>query len=65
MAAILLAVAAVCAIGWLSEHVSLLAVLWYLEEKKIPFPSEEEMKRGCKWATRHLVSDLTGRRPKR
>lgn len=63
--AVLVAALLVCALGWLVDHVSLLVVLWYIEEKKIPFPSEEEMKRGCKWATRHLVSDLTGRKSKR
>ena len=65
MAWVIGAAAAVCAMGWLVEHVSLLSMLWYLEDKKIPFPSEEEMKRGSKWAVRHLLSEVFGKRPMR
>lgn len=54
--------AAVCAVGWLTAKVSVLALLWYLEQKKIPAPSDEEMERGAKWAAVNLVQDLLHRR---
>ena len=55
----MLAVAAlICAGGWLMEHISVLALLWYIEEKKIPYPSPMEMKKGAQWAAKHLVKSL-------
>lgn len=53
--------ALICAGGWLMEHISLLAALWYIEEKKIPFPSKEEMRKGTRWAARHFFKGLIWR----
>lgn len=59
MLAVVLTVAAlICAGGWLMEHISLLTVLWYIAEKKIPFPSKEEMRRGARWAVQHFMEGL-------
>lgn len=58
---VLTTTALVCAAGWMIAHISLLAVLWYIEEKKIPFPSEEEMRRGTRWAVKHLMKGLPWR----
>lgn len=51
-------VAAVSSIGWFTQRVSTATLLWYLEQKKIPFPSDEEMRRGSEWVTSHMVKDL-------
>lgn len=49
MTAIVLAVvAAVCALGWLTRYISTAVLLWYLQEKRISPPSEEDMMRGAK-----------------
>lgn len=58
LAAVLAVAALICAVGWLMEHISLLAALWYIEEKKIPFPSDEEMRRGTRWAVQHFMKGL-------
>lgn len=54
--------AAVCAVGWLTAKVSVLALLLYLEQKNVPAPSDEEMERGTKWAAANLARDLFRRR---
>lgn len=51
----------VCAIGWLRERVSLYAILWYLEQKNVPAPLDEEMERGTKWAVTNMARDLLHR----
>lgn len=63
---VLLGLAAVlCAGGWFIRFVSCAALLWYLNEKGIPAPSEEEMKRGCSWALSHILSDALCRKNRR
>lgn len=57
---ILLVAVGICAAGWLKARISLYAVLWYLAQKDVPYPSDEEMDRGVKWAAGHMVRDLLG-----
>ncbi len=52
---------AVCAIGWLTSKVSVYALLWYMEQKNVPAPSDEELERGTKWAVANLTRDLLHR----
>lgn len=66
MAAIVLAVVAgICAIGWLTRYISTATLLWYLQEKGIPLPSEKEMKAGTEWVVSHMVRDLFCRKNRR
>ena len=51
----------VWAVGWLTAKVSLYAILWYLEQKNVPAPSDEEMERGTRWAAANLARDLLHR----
>lgn len=61
MVILLVVAAGVCAVGWLRACLSLYAVLWYLNQKNVPYPSDEEMDRGTKWAAEHMVRDLLGK----
>lgn len=54
--------ALVCAVGWLTRYVSGAALLWYIDKKGIPLPSDAEMAEGCKWAVQNMIKDLFGRR---
>ena len=54
----------ICGCGWLSSHISVLSLLWYLQEKNVPFPSGEEMKTGTNWAASHFFKDLFARKGK-
>lgn len=47
-----------CAVGWLSRYISNAALLWYIQEKKVPLPSDEEMKEGTRFVVEHMVSDF-------
>ena len=50
---ILLAIAAaVCAIGWISTRISVMAILRYLDVKGYTLPSEEETRACARWAAR-------------
>lgn len=55
----------ICAVGWLSQRISVLAILWYMDEEGVPLPSDEMIKRGCKWAASHMASDIISRRNRR
>lgn len=43
-----------CAIGWIVTRISLITMLWYLTEKKYPFPNSEELKKGTSYAIKHF-----------
>ncbi|MCD7886715.1 MAG: hypothetical protein LUG44_03740 [Clostridiales bacterium] len=62
---VLAAATTVCAINWFLRYLSCTALLWYLEQKGIPIPSDAEMEQGCKWAVKHTIKDLTSRKGKR
>ena len=46
---------------WLVEKVANATLLWYFTEKNIPFPSDEDMKKGSAWVARHFIDDLLHR----
>ena len=50
MALIFIVTTIICT-GWVVTRVSLITVLWYMNEKKIPFSNDAEMKKGTKYAT--------------
>lgn len=54
------ATALVASIGWLNQRIANMILLWYLQEKNCPLPSDEEMKRGQEWVVSHIVKDLLG-----
>lgn len=37
---------AVCALGWLTQRIISMALLWYLQEKKLPFSNQRGNERG-------------------
>lgn len=47
--------AAVCAIGWLSRYVSTLSVIYYMEKKQYPLPTDSELKECTAWVVKHLL----------
>ena len=51
---IFLVTTAVFAVKWFIARVAFCAVYWYLEEKKIPEPTDSELERGCKAALAEL-----------
>lgn len=52
----------VFSIGWLSQRITNMILLWYLQEKNCPLPSDEEMKRGQEWVVSHVVKELFDKR---
>lgn len=60
MIAVIFAVTtAICAIGWFAQYISTAALLWYIQEKGCPLPSDEDMKAGTKFVTEHMVKDFS------
>lgn len=57
IAGLFIATTIICAIGWFASKVSAAGILWYLNEKGYPFPSDEEMKKGTQWAAEHIIKD--------
>ena len=57
-------VAVICAAGWLVNRVNTMALLWYLQEKNYPFPTNEDLKKGSKYVVEHMVKDLFGSKQK-
>ena len=53
-----------CVRGWFSNYVSATTLLWYLQEKNCPFPTEDEVKRGSQFVMKHILSDLFGNKKK-
>ena len=48
----------VCAGGWLVQYISAASLLYHMEEKNCPFPTEEEMKEGNHFVVRHMIQDF-------
>lgn len=48
----------VCAAGWLLDRLSTATLLWYLQEKNCPFPSNEEMRSGSRFVLEHMIKDF-------
>lgn len=65
MTAIFAAAACICAGGWLVEHISLLAILNYIQDMKVPLPSNDVLYKETRWAARRLFSSLMFWRKKR
>ena len=55
MALIFIVTTIICASGWVVTRVSLITVLWYMNERKCPFPNDAEMKKGTKYAIKHFL----------
>lgn len=59
MVAIVFAVTtAICALGWFAQYISTAALLWYIQEKGCPFPSDKDMKTGTKFVAEHMAKDF-------
>lgn len=54
----LLAATIFFAIGWLASKISLMAILWYLDKKRFPFPNSDEMRTGTQYVMNHMLKDL-------
>lgn len=52
--------AIVCAVEWLLSRISIMTLLWYLQEKNYPLPTGEELKEGTQYAVKHIITDLFG-----
>lgn len=51
-------VAVVCAIGWLVNRINSMILIWYLQEKNVPMPTNEELKRGSTYVASHILKDV-------
>ena len=60
LCAALAVVAAYLGKRWFDYYVFSCTLLWYLQEKEVPFPSEEEKKRGAQWVGKHITQDVFG-----
>ena len=56
--AILAAIALYCAFRWLTQYICTTAILWYMEKKNVPFPSERELREGMQWVIQRILCDL-------
>ena len=45
--------------NWLARYISCAALLWYIQEKGLPLPSDEDMKTGTRWAVEHILKDFS------
>ncbi len=57
LALVFLITTIICACGWILNKVGQAALLWYLDEKGYPYPSDEEMRKGTRWAAEHFIQD--------
>ena len=55
-------IAAVCAAGWLVSRISIMTLLWYMQEKGCPLPTDKDLKAGSKFIAEHILKDLLGLR---
>lgn len=53
-------IAVICGFGWFSMYLGNAGLLWYLSKRNVPFPTDEELKEGCRWALSHIIEDLRG-----
>lgn len=52
--------AVACAVEWLLSRISIMTLLWYLQEKSYPLPNDEELKEGTQYVVKHIITDLFG-----
>lgn len=50
----------ICAAGWFFRYITATTLLWYLQEKNYPFPTDEEVKKGNRFVVEHFFKDLFG-----
>lgn len=51
-------ITAAALIGWLSQYISTLTLMWYLTEKGFPIPSDADLKKGSRYVVSHLFRDF-------
>ncbi len=60
MKIILLIIIAICARGWFLQRISTMSLLWYMQEKNCPLPSENELEKSSRAVVQHMVKDFFG-----
>lgn len=50
----LIALVIFCAINWFARYIGTAALLWYIQEKGLPLPSDEDLKQGTAFVTEHM-----------
>ncbi len=55
MALIFAVTTIIYAVAWATARVSLITILWYMNERGYPFPNDEEMEEGTKYAIKHFL----------
>ena len=48
----------ICGIGWLLKHISVLALVYYIEKKGYTQPSDKEIKECTLWAAENFLKNL-------
>lgn len=44
----------VCALGWLTKHIALCSLVYYLEKKGYPKPNEQEIRECTQWVVKQM-----------
>lgn len=58
MKLILIAIAIAALLGWFTQYISTLTLMWYLTEKGFPLPSDADLKKGSRYVVSHLFRDF-------
>lgn len=48
----------ICGIGWVTQHISVLSLVYYIKKKGYAAPSDAEIKECTLWTVKHLLGDL-------
>lgn len=59
MALLFLATTAVCAAGWFCSRLSVMTLLYFLEEKNCTLPTKDELKACSRKAAERMLQNLT------
>lgn len=54
MAVFFMATTGICAVGWLIKHISVLALVYYIEKKGYTQPNNQEIRECTQWAAKKV-----------
>lgn len=58
MKLILIVIAIAALLGWFTQYISTLTLMWYLTEKGFPLPSDADLKKGSRYVVSHLLMNF-------
>lgn len=48
----------ICAIRWWSNYIATRIMMWYLVDKNLPLPTQEDIDRGRKFVVENICNDI-------